>query len=104
MKKYVPILRSSKFFYSTKEELSEKIVDLKRMMGQHAKNLNATMATATAYNIVRLQRALDEMEHKEVCERAESSVKFRVRNHAVSALEGTDDPREALEKILKELG
>lgn len=103
MRKHVPILRSTKFFYSTKEELAEKIVDLKRMMGEHAKNLNATMATATAYNIVRLQRALDELEHKEACKKAEGSVKFRVRNHAVSALEGNDDPREALEKILKEI-
>lgn len=104
MKKYVPILRGAKFFYEDKEELEAKIVDLKKMMGEHAKSLNSVMATATAYNIVRLHRALEELEHKETCEKHESSVRFRIRNHAVSAIAGTDDPREALKKILKELG
>jgi len=103
-KKYIPILRTAKFFYENKEELKQKIVDLKKMMHEHARTLNSVMATATAYNIVRLHRALEEAEHKEACEKAASSVKFRIRNHAVSAIEGSDDPMEALKKILSELG
>lgn len=104
MKKFIPILRSAKFFYEDKEELRDKIVEMKKMMHEHAKTLNSIMATATAYNIVRMHRALEEAEHKEACEKEANSVKFRVRNHAVSAIEGSDDPMEALKKILKELG
>ncbi len=104
MKKQVPMLRPSKFFYEDKEELIAKIAELKKMMGEHAKSLNGVMATATAYNIVKLYRTLEEMEHKETCAKKENSVKFRIRNHAISAISGTGDPVEALKKILKELG
>lgn len=103
MKKHIPILRTGKFFYENKEELRDKIVDMKKMMHEHAKNLNSIMATATAYNIVRMHRALEEVEHKEACEKESNSIRFRVRNHAISAIAGTDDPKEALRKILKEL-
>ncbi len=103
MKKYISILRTSKFFYEDKEELTKKIADLKKMMSVHAKNLNSTMATATSYNIVRLHRVIEELEHEEICKKKESSIKFRIRNHAINAIAGTDDPTEALQKILKEL-
>ena len=103
-KKHIPILRTAKFFYEDKEDIRSKIADLKKMMSEHARTLNSIMATATAYNIVRLHRALEEAEHKEACEKEVGSVKFRVRNHAVRAIEGSDDPMEALQKILNELG
>lgn len=104
MKKYIPILRVSKFFYSDNNELKSKISELKRMMCEHAKNLDGVMATATAYNIIHLHRVLEEEEHKKICNKEESGLKFKIRNHAVSAIAGTDDPVEALRKILKELG
>ncbi len=104
MKKHIHILRTSKFFYTNREELRNKISDLKKMMGEHARNLDNVMATATAYNIVHLCRCLEEEEHKESCNKETNSIKFRVRNHAISAIAGSGDPLEALRKILKELG
>jgi len=103
MKKTVPILRSAKFFYSEKQELVDKISTLKRMMGEHARNLDSVMATATSYNIVRLHRELDEVEYKERCVKESSSIKFKIRNHAIQAISGTADPIDALKKILNEL-
>lgn len=104
MKKQVAMLRPARFFYEDKEEIIKKIAELKKMMSEHAKALNGVMATATAYNIVKLHRTLEEIEHNEICTKKENSIKFRIRNHAISAIAGTGDPTEALEKILKELG